>query len=203
MMESFSLGIPLERCQQWLESFFRKHVKERVADFIHDEKQLQCLSMMANWLVEPGKKYGLFLAGVAGNGKTTSVLAMRDLINHCQVRDPIGSTLFSPYAGIWFMTARELMAQFSLNRKKYEACKETYILAIDDFGTEESIVYEYRNIYKPMEDLLSYRYSRMLPTIITSNLPMAAIREKYGDRVSERFNEMMFVIHMPDRNFRV
>ena len=49
---------------------------------------------------------------------------------------------------------------------------------------------------------MSYRYDKMLPTIITTNLPMADIRPKYGDRLAERLNELMEVVHMPDINFR-
>ena len=49
---------------------------------------------------------------------------------------------------------------------------------------------------------MSYRYERMLPTIVTTNLSGKAIREKYGDRLADRFNEMMQVVTMPDINFR-
>jgi DNA replication protein DnaC len=42
----------------------------------------------------------------------------------------------------------------------------------------------------------------MLPTIVTTNLSGKAIREKYGDRLADRFNEMMQVVTMPDINFR-
>ena len=78
----------------------------------------------------------------------------------------------------------------------------TFILAVDDLGTEESEYCQYGNRYKPLEELLSYRYERMLPTIVTTNLSGKAIREKYGDRLADRFNEMMQVVTMPDINFR-
>ena len=56
---------------------------------------------------------------------------------------------------------------------------------------------------KPLVGIVSsYRYERMLPTIVTTNLSGKAIREKYGDRLADRFNEMMQVVTMPDINFR-
>jgi DNA replication protein DnaC len=110
--------------------------------------------------------------------------------------------VFSSKAGIWLVTARELYQMFVSNKPKFERCANTYILAIDELGTEETDFCEYGNRYKPIEQLLSYRYDKMLPTIITTNLPMADIRPKYGDRLAERLNELMEVVHMPDINFR-
>lgn len=91
---------------------------------------------------------------------------------------------------------------FETNRDRFILCKETFLLAIDDFGTEDRDFYLFGNHYTPIEDLLSYRYDRMLPTILTTNLPPSFIREKYGDRLADRFNEMMQVVYMPDVNFR-
>ncbi len=145
----------------------------------------------------------MLLAGVTGNGKTVSVMAMRTLVNLCKVKDPIPTVgTWSLYAGIWLVNARELNRVFVSNQGAYERCRDTYILAIDDLGLEDSMVYWQGNRYKPMEDLLYYRYERMLPTIATTNLPLPKLREKYGDRLADRFNEMFKIVRMPDVNFR-
>ena len=129
---------------------------------------------------------------------------LRSFINCCKIPDPSNGegSVFSSKAGIWLVTARELYQMFVSNKPKFERCANTYILAIDELGTEETDFCEYGNRYKPIEQLLSYRYDKMLPTIITTNLPMADIRPKYGDRLAERLNELMEVVHMPDINFR-
>jgi DNA replication protein DnaC len=43
-------------------------------------------------------------------------------------------------------------------------------------------------------DLLEYRYVEQLPTFLTTNLDASEIRGKYGDRIADRFNEMLSVI---------
>ena len=116
----------------------------------------------------------------------TCVKGMRSFINCCKIPDPSNGegSVFSSKAGIWLVTARELYQMFVSNKPKFERCANTYILAIDELGTEETDFCEYGNRYKPIEQLLSYRYDKMLPTIITTNLPMADIRPKYGDRLA-------------------
>lgn len=203
MMGHFKLRIATDKCDEALRWHLKREVEARGRKFIQNEEQLKSLSEISEWLCKPTSTFGLTLLGVMGNGKTTFVKAIRGLINSLKLPDPNTSSTSSAFAGVWLVTARDLYGKFVDSPAQFNCCRETYILAIDEFGTEETEYVRYGNRYKPIEELLSYRYDRMLPTIITTNLPSAAIRGKYGDRLAERLNEMMQVIHMPDVNFRI
>ena len=83
------------------------------------------------------------------------------------------------------------------------------MLAVDDMGTEAAEVYDYSNINTPVADLIDYRYNHQLFTFITTNLVAkkkddrdVTIRMKYGDRIADRFNEMLHVIIFKDITYR-
>lgn len=203
MMGKFRINLPQERCFLNLKYFFEQQVITYGGKFVNNKEQSTCLQTMATWLTEQRGKWGLLLAGVTGNGKTVSVMAIQTFVNLCQIKDPMPSIgTWSLNAGVWLINARELSRTFVTENGTYERIKNTYILAIDDLGVEESAVYWQGNRYKPMEDILYYRYERMLTTIVTTNLPLSKLREKYGDRLGDRFNEMFKIVHMPDINFR-
>ena len=91
-------------------------------------------------------------------------------------------------------------------------CKDNYgqwhnlcgqrMLAIDDLGTEPLEIIDYGNVYYPTTDMLTMRYDRQLFTIITTNLTPQEIREKYGDRIADRLNEMMVKIVFENPTYR-
>ena len=76
------------------------------------------------------------------------------------------------------------------------------MLGIDDLGEEETVIQNYGNRQTPVIDLLSYRYCRMLFTMVTTNLTPAQIRTTYGDRIADRFNEMMLILPYRSPSFR-
>lgn len=202
MGKYFNIDILPTSCYKLLLWHFTHEVKRRGTNFQEEALQLEGIKAVSEWLTTSSRHFGLFIVGITGDGKTTLVAAMRQLMNHLKIKDPICDLGSSPFAGIWMINAKELYTMFETNRNKFSRCKETFLLAIDDFGTEDRDLSLYGNHYTPIEDLLSYRYERMLPTIITTNLPPSFIREKYGDRLADRFNEMMQVVYMPDVNFR-
>ena len=55
--------------------------------------------------------------------------------------------------------------------------------------------------------MLTYRYDRRLPTFVTTNLAQRpedgeTLRQRYGDRLADRFNEMFFVIAFYNQSYR-
>ena len=76
------------------------------------------------------------------------------------------------------------------------------MLAIDDLGIEPAEVMDYGNILNPVIDLISYRYNEQLFTIVTTNLNPKQIRDKYGDRIADRFNEMMKKVIFENDSYR-
>ena len=76
------------------------------------------------------------------------------------------------------------------------------MLAIDDLGTEPAEVLSYGNVLSPVIDLLSRRYDDQLFTIVTTNLTPKQIREHYGERMADRFNEMFERIIFDNPTYR-
>ena len=76
------------------------------------------------------------------------------------------------------------------------------MLAIEDMGREPAEILEFGNTASPVIDLLEYRYDNQLFTFITTNLTPAQIREKYGNRIADRFNEMMETIVFKNGTYR-
>ena len=177
MKEISNMGFTPELCFEHLRYHFAQEVKKREKSFVAEPSQMESMKKVASWLTTGKEHCWLVLNGITGNGKTTCVKGMRSFINCCKIPDPSNGegSVFSSKAGIWLVTARELYQMFVSNKPKFERCANTYILAIDELGTEETDFCEYGNRYKPIEQLLSYRYDKMLPTIITTNLPMADI----------------------------
>ena len=77
------------------------------------------------------------------------------------------------------------------------------MLGIDDLGTEPLEVLDYGNVLNPVVDLLMKRYDEQLFTLITTNLRPQEIREKYGERMADRFNEMMEKIIYKNVSYRL
>ena len=76
------------------------------------------------------------------------------------------------------------------------------MLAIDDLGKEPTEVLDYGNVLSPVVDLMEYRYQHQLFTAVTTNLTPDEIRDKYGKRIADRFNEMLEVIVFEDISYR-
>ena len=76
------------------------------------------------------------------------------------------------------------------------------LLAIDDLGKEPAEVMNYGNIINPMVELIEKRYKRQLFTLATTNLTPRQIREKYGARMADRFNEMFNVVIFKSESYR-
>jgi DNA replication protein DnaC len=84
----------------------------------------------------------------------------------------------------------------------WEKLCQVDMLAIDDLGIEPVEVMDFGNVLCPVVDLLTKRYDMQLFTIITTNLTPSEIREKYGDRIADRMNEMMVKIIFNNDTYR-
>ena len=91
------------------------------------------------------------------------------------------------------MDAKEVQ-QYARDQKAFQDLRQCELLAVEDMGREPLEVLDYGNVLNPVVDLLEYRYNNQLFTFITTNLRADEIRKKYGDRIADRFNEMLEVI---------
>ncbi|MCI5710109.1 MAG: hypothetical protein MR301_02960 [Prevotella sp.] len=84
-------------------------------------------------------KNSLFLAGGCGNGKTTFVYAMQNLVNHLGIKNQVTGQNF----GISLYNAKDLANICKTHSKDWRSLMDKDILAIDDLGTEPREIIEY------------------------------------------------------------
>lgn len=74
------------------------------------------------------------------------------------------------------------------------------LLLLDDLGAAKTSEWTEELTYR----LINHRYEHMLPTLITTNLPIPELRTALGDRVASRLAEMTerIVLTGPDRRRR-
>ena len=152
----------------------------------------------AKWLTAQSSKFGLMLCGLTGNGKTTLTKAIISLVRLCNIKDEYSGDVWS----CRFEDAKDLMRVYRDKYENFKHIRSRPMLAIDDLGCEPAEVLDYGTATTPIIDLLCYRYSEQLFTIVTTNLTGKQIREKYGDRIADRFNEMMDVIIFENGSYR-
>lgn len=146
-----------------------------------------------DWLYGPINRSSLLLQGVPGTGKTTILLA-------------IYNVFMAANASMSFTSATALFDAFAVQNAgvswAYEEYKRMNRLCIDDLGAEPGRCLLYGVEYTPIQTLLTYRYDKQLPTIITTNLSDSMIRERYGERITDRFAEMCTILRFSGQSFR-
>jgi len=188
-------------CKQGLLCAFETVVERGFHQYISNGQQQEQLGAVAHWLTSHEKKWGLLLNGIPGNGKTTTLFAIRKVVDALELEDP-NPISEDKVLGFWIKTAKELCEVAVKDKKAFEQYKRSALLGIDELGLEPTVVSSYGNDYTPIIDLLAYRYESRLATIMTTNIRNADIRPKYGDRIADRLNEMCDIIVMPDIDFR-
>ena len=141
------------------------------------------------------KGYIMGLIGPNGAGKTTMLKALQNLVRRLEILKPN----LSPNAGhssdnYYSFTIVNAMQIVQIRKTDYNKfCKlaKADMLGIDDIGTEPAEVQDYGNFMYPIKELLAMRYDAQLFTVFTTNLEPKEIRQRYGDRIADRLNEMM------------
>ena len=131
----------------------------------------------------------VYLTGEAGTGKTwiAAALCRERIINLKPAR---------------FVRSNDLLniirAGFKSNTEVTDPFKTLPFIVIDDLGaecfTEWSIGYWY--------DLIDYRYNYLLPTVITSNLPLKDLKTKVSARVVSRIAESSMGVKLTGKDRR-
>lgn len=207
----FRFNMSTQDALDLLTAAYKYEVERRQRRLILDENTEGNLVKLAEYLTLPVPKFGVMCCGTCGNGKTTLLYAFQRAVNFLQSRQHF-SFLDSENTGfrasIEVFRAKEL-AQISRDQKRFKELMQRPMLAIDDMGTEAAEVFDYQNINTPIVDIIDYRYNHQLFTFITTNLVAQSkeekdvtVRKKYGDRIADRFNEMLHVIVFQDITYR-
>lgn len=154
------------------------------------EKFIQSARMVAEWM-HTRPTPGLLICGEVGNGKTTMVEALTNLY---AVRcNKLMTNVTALHIADLYRNA---------DTDGINALKDTLMLSIDDLGTEAAGVKSYGNEVSPVTDIIYHRYAKRMFTVITTNMAAFQIRDRYGDRIADRFREMMTVVPFMDKSYR-
>ena len=184
-----------EQAYDLLIAAYQAEVQNRHREYIDDEVTKSNIKSVAKCLTTDNPKFGIMLCGTCGNGKTTLLLAFQNALNYLS-----DSRYFDERKGIRIIDAKEIASLMKGDNTR--AIRETDMLGIEDMGREATDVMDYGNVYSPMIDLLEYRYNNQLFTFITTNLTGKEVRAKYGDRIADRFNEMLEVVIFKNSTYR-
>lgn len=201
----FNIDLPKEQLANALYASYVAELRVRHKRIIFDDDTKEHIRVAAEWLGDAHGKFGFMMSGLYGNGKTTLLLAMCNLINY--LFDSVSS---STKKSIRVLKAKDIarMAIDKEQRAGYERLYYEDMLAIDDIGEEPAEIISYGMVFTPIRDLLEERYSRQKFTIVTTNLvqnpekKIFQIQEHYGERVVDRFREMMKIVPFHNPTYR-
>lgn len=195
---AFKLPMSAADAEVYIRGAFEAQVELRGGTVEYDEMTTKNLRLVAETLAGDSHKFGLLLAGTCGNGKTTTMRAVQSvvmLLNNTYYNrrgEGIGNRL---------LEAKEITG-LSAKDGQLTVYKTVPVLFLDDLGREPTEVMRYGNVISPITELLEYRYNQRLTTIVTTNLEPSEIREKYGDRIADRFNEMFSLVSYTGASYR-
>lgn len=194
----FKLDMLPEQAADLITAAYRSECMFRGCNPIIDEPTANHIQRAAAWLTADNPKFGMLFCGKCGNGKTTLVRAIQAVIKYLYQND-----LPKDQCYLRMVDSKEICAVSKRDYNEFKRLAHTDLLAIDDLGIEPVEVLDYGNVLNPVIDLLYIRYDEQLTTIITTNLTPQQIRKTYGDRIADRFNEMMDRIIFNNKTYRL
>ena len=180
-----------------LEATYESEVRFRHRNYQADAATKGNIAAVAELLCDESK-FGIMLCGNCGNGKTTMMYAIRNLVNYLSRMGAI--TIGNTRPELEVIDAISIVKRAKDDELMNIATKQ--MLGIDDLGNEPAEVMNYGNVVNPLAELLEIRYKRQLYTIVTTNRIPKQIREKYGARVADRLNEMFGVVIFKNSTYR-
>lgn len=192
----FRLEIPEAEAVAKLREAYMAEVESRGGRYTDDEATKQHIALAARWLTG-AYKTGLMLYGTVGNGKSTLMNACAALVSvlcyHYNVAESKSFCRVSAY---------DLADVAKNDEAMFDRLKKAELLAIDDVGVEPATIKVYGTVVSPFTNIMYYRYDRQLLTLVSSNLSLEDINDKYGERIGDRFHEMFDRIAFNNQSYR-
>lgn len=185
-----------------LKAAYIAEVESRSMTYIESSSMTDVINRTAEILASDKPRLGIMFCGTCGNGKTTMVNAIK--LATAQLRD--WKKLYKMEQAkidlaIQIRDSREI-AELAKDYESFKRFKSQDLIAIEDMGKESAETLNYGNIINPVMELIESRYANQKYTLITTNLTAKQVREKYGNRIADRFNEMLDVIVFEDGSYR-
>jgi len=144
---------------------------------------------------------GIMLHGTTGSGKTLAMKVM-------SIYQKIDNVKYIMNGRVYRMNFDVIHVNNMVNNFMENAFdgiqiySNRYVLCMDDIGTEIEEVKYYGNKLDVISHIISERQSKRLLTFATSNFPIEALEEKYGDRIVSRMYALFNFIVVNDKDFR-
>ena len=193
--ELFRWKVSHEEALMMLTAAYDREVETRGRECVIPEEIEVHLYEIAHFMTNKSTKCGILLCGNCGNGKTTTMNAFATVCKFVHGYTPNGAL------NLEYTSARRI-SQVAKDESCMNTAKTAQVLCIDDLGLEPTEVLDFGNAINPVIEIMEHRYRKQLFTFITTNLTPGQIREKYGDRIADRFNEMMKCIVYKNPTFR-
>lgn len=149
---------------------------------------------LESWPANRDAGRGMFLSGDVGTGKThLAVAAMRDL----QEDHGVPALMMSVPDLLDSMRA-EFDGPGDARGTMIDQAKTAELLVLDDLGSEKASAWSIERLFV----VIDYRYRNLLPTIYTSNLGLAEIKEVLGSRIASRLIESNEWVFIEGRDYR-
>lgn len=191
----------------------RRHYGEEMAQITPEIGRM--LEEVTEWLHSPKPRPFLVLMGNIGNGKSTMAKSVATLyaslagiakerLKNRGLLDQEERWLYDrlELAPKWVLAGAQEIATATSNPTDYAILKTSPCLIIDDMGVEPTATKVFGTDATPIVDVLLYRYEKMLPTIITTNLSAKEIGDRYGTRIYDRMKEVSKVLVYSGESFR-
>lgn len=165
--------------------------------------EAEIFSNVFNWLlgnnIDVSLNKGLFLTGDYGTGKSALLKAIVSFIDKYYSDKATKNGIPSPIYTLSQAMANKFKDndEVSINRMK-----TTPVLAIDDLGYEPKDVYYFGTLAHPFEEILMERYDRRRLVLISSNMNLDQIGERYGAHIKDRVKQMVYIIEFRGKSKR-
>ena len=202
--ELFRWNVTAEVAWNMLMAAYRTEVEARGMKCEIPKEVSDYLWSIAETMTLKSTKCGILLCGNCGNGKTTTMHAFMSV---CKFLEDVRRKALMqkgeiPKGIVLNSTSARRLAQVAKDEVAMNEARLTHVLCIDDIGLEPTEVLDFGNAINPVIEIMEHRYRQQLFTFITTNLTPKQIREKYGDRIADRFNETMKCIVYTNPTFR-
>jgi len=135
-------------------------------------------------------KKGIAVVGPTGTGKSLMFKIMEDYRMIDDIHYIFAETNRQLSWGLAVVPDNLNLAYASQGEEGLRLYKYQNILYLDDLGTEVGSAKHFGNELDVVNHVLFHRHRLGKLTLMSSNIPKAMMKDKYGDRVGSRMNEM-------------
>lgn len=196
----FKLPLSYEDAAKLLFSAYRTEVIRRDRNPVLDDNVISAVKHLAQFLTSDSRKFGIMLCGTLGNGKSTLLAALQNAVNWLNQSNL--TKLEGDFSKGFEIVDAATFTRMSADINVFNAYKLRHMLAIEDMGCDSEKILVYGSPVTPITDLIEFRYAQQLFTIVTTNLTATKLVEKYGNRLTDRFNEMEVIIFKNSKSYR-